>query len=85
MVGGTGMMLGVEDFGAEVGAEVVAGVVVDMMIGIGVKTLAKIVVGATKRIIGVGVVAGGVATETDSIPVVLPLVALLRVLVHTTI
>jgi hypothetical protein len=84
---GTGTMAvaaGVEDFGAEVEAEVVAVAVAEvaarLTIGTGGTISAGIViVGAMKMISEVGVVVAGVATETDLIPAVL---ALLQVLVR---
>jgi hypothetical protein len=87
---GTGMMVGA-GFEAGVGAGVVVAAAVDeaadhLTIGNGVMTLAGIVIaGALKMNTGVeGAVAAGVATEIDSIPVVLTRVDLVRVLVRLT-
>jgi len=85
-VDGTGTMAGVEDFGAEVvaGVVAVAEAAARLTILTGVTTLVGIVIaGALKMIIvGVGVVAAGVVTETDLIHVVLCLVISIRVRVR---
>lgn len=84
-------MAGAEDFGVEAEAGVVAAAEAAarmiIMIGTDVTILAGIVIaGALTTTTGVGVVvaaAAGVVTETDLIPAVLSLVALVRVRVRS--